>query len=492
MKDFVNKIKSWSSLKQNNEVKRILNNLIDDFFNSKWSVYLILFTSSLIVLPNIGRESFWLDEIFSATATLKVSSLYLMFTQYISKDGNPPLYYILLFFWEKIVGSSDIGIRLLSYIFTLLGFILSYLLLKKYFTTRIAVLFLLLSSFSPSILFFAQEARMYALLYALACLASIVFFVFIIRIRNNQKIEGKLILYYFFIGSFICYTHHFGSLLIFSISVVTIVYSLLLKRFSSTLQIFIVSFFIGIIGISWIVFQFYYVNMGNHIKTLSWHNNNIIGIILNFSTLLALNKYGVASLLILLLPFFLKFNSFLLVIKKYSILLLPFIVLFLLAYVISLKIFIISERYLIVVVPLILLFLSLIFNEFYSKKKQYVFLYLIGLMILSSYYNFTYQKQNWRDASKYIENNVNSSNCVVPIRALSDGSFDRSMFVSYYLGSKYSYSSNGPIIQNNCDVIYIDGHTNKEEIRKTLIKYDISIPVEILNFNKVFIVVKKR
>ena len=472
--------------------KNWLDNLIDSSFNSKRSFCVVLFITSLIVLPNIGRESLWLDEIFSAVAAVKTSSLFLMFSEHISRDGSPPLYYILLFYWSKIVGSSDIAIRLLSYIFTLFGFIFSYLLLIKYFTRRIAIIFLSLSAFTPGVLYYAQEARMYALLYALACFVSIIFFIFIIRIRDNQKIEKMLIVYYFFAGVLICYTHHFGSLLIFSLSSVAIIYSLLLKRTTSTITIFSISFLIGIIAILWLLFQFYYVNFGNHIQDVSWVKNNIIGIILNFSTLLALNKYGVIVLIFLFIPFLMTLPNFSRSVKKYTIILLPVLWLFLTAYLISLKTFSISYRYLIVTIPQILLFLSFTFNELYDDKKQYILSYLMGLLIISSCRNYTYEKQNWRDASKYIESNFNLSNCEVPIKASSESSFDRLTFVSYYLGTKYSYSSNGPKIQSNCDLIYIDGHTNQEGIRKTLENYNVSTPYKILNFNKVYVVVKKR
>lgn len=469
-----------------------LESFIDYFFNSKWSIYLILIITALIVLPNIGRESLWLDEIFSATATLKTASLNLMFSEYISRDGSPPLYYLLLFYWGRIIGASDVEIRLLSYVITLLGFILSYLLLIKYFTRRIAILFLSLSAFTPGVLYFAQEARMYALLYALACLASILFFIFIIKIRDNQIIERKLIIYYFFVGVLASYTHHFGSLIIFSLSSVTIIYSLFLKRNTIAKSIFIVSFFIGLLGIIWLFFQFYYVNMGKHVQHISWDKNNIKSIILNFATLFASNKFGVGILLILLAPFLIKFYSFLRLTKVYIIILLPVLLLFLTAYFISLKTFTISERYLIVTIPLILLFIAFIFNELFINRKRYILFYLIGLLMISTYKNYTYKKQNWRDASKYIENKINSSYCKVPIKSLTEGSFDRLAFVSYYLGSKYTYSSNGPEIQENCDLIYIDGHTNEEGIRRTLVNYNILIPYEIINFNKVYVVIKKQ
>lgn len=472
------------------------NNMLDDFiiylFNSKRSVYVILIITALIVLPNISRESLWLDEIFSATVTLRTSSLDLMFTKYISRDGNPPLYYLILFVWGRVFGVGDFEIRMLSYVITLLGLIVSYLLLIKYFNKRFAILFLALSAFTPGVLYYAQEARMYALLYVLANLASIIFLIFIIRIRDNKEIEKKLIVYYFFVGVLICYTHHFGSLIFISLSLVTILYSLVLKRKIVTITVFIVSFFVGILGISWLFFQFYYMSMGNHIHEISWARNNIKSIVMNFATLFALNKFGIVTLVVLLIPFLTNFFLFLNLVKKYVIILFPVLLLIIIAYLISLKIFAISERYLIVSLPLILLFISFIFNELFDDKKKYILLYMIGLLIISIYKNYTYKKQNWRDASRYIENKINSSNCKIPIKSSLDGSFDRSMFVSYYLEPKYVCSPNGPEVQDSCDLIYIDGHTNEEEIKRTLAKYNVIIPYEIINFNKVYVVIKKR
>ncbi|RTY72848.1 hypothetical protein [Flavobacterium sp. LS1R10] len=303
-----------------------------------------------------------------------------------------------------------------------------------------------------------------------------------------------LLIYYFLVGVLICYTHHFGSLIIFLLSFVTIIYSLVLKKNRSAITILVVSIFIGILGMIWLIFQFYFVDMGNHIKQISWDRNNLKNIIFNFSTIFAVNKFGVAALLILLAPILRNFNYFLILVKKYSIILLPVLLLFLTSYLISIMIFTISERYLIVTVPLILLFISFIFNELFDNNKIFVFLYIIGLLILSVFGNYTYKKQNWRDASKYIQNKIYfSPNSKVPIKSLLDGSFDRLMFVSYYfMESKYVYSPDGPKIQDNCDLIYVDGHTNEEEIKRTLVEYNINIPYEILNFNKVFVVIKKR
>ncbi|MCF8321915.1 MAG: glycosyltransferase family 39 protein [Flavobacterium sp.] len=465
-------------------------NFIDNIFNSKWSFYIILIINAIIVISNLGRESLGLDEIFSATACFKSTSIEMMFSKYISVDGNPPLHYVLLYYWGRVFGSGDFQIRMLSYIISLIGFVFSYFLLKKYFTRRIAIIFLFLSAFTPGVMYYAQEARMYALLYTLSCLASILYLIFIDRIVNNQKIEKKLFIYYSFIGVFICYTHHFGSLLIFSIALVSIIYSFMLKRYKTAEILFINSLLIGLIGIVWILFQFYFVNMGNHIQEISWNRTNLIGLLLNFSTLLAVNKYGVVLLFILLIPFFTNFSSSLNLIIKNIIILIPVFLLLFCAYCIGLKIFEIGERYLIVIIPLLLLFISKLFDVLYQNNKRNILIYLLGLLIISTYKNFTYKKQNWRDASNYIKNIPNIKNSKVPIQSFSDGSFDKQLFVSYYLGNKYNYIHSGPLIQKNCDLIYINGHTNEINIKNALAKYKIPMPYKILNFNKVFVVIK--
>lgn len=74
------------------------NEWIDAIFESKWSMFFIVVITGIIVLPNIARESLWVDEIFSALASLKISSVHAMFTEYIFKDVHPPLYQIILYY----------------------------------------------------------------------------------------------------------------------------------------------------------------------------------------------------------------------------------------------------------------------------------------------------------------------------------------------------------------------------------------------------------
>ena len=300
-----------------------------------------------------------------------------------------------------------------------------------------------------------------------------------------------MIIQFFIIGVLLCYTHYFGSLLIFLLSLVAIIYSFNLKRINSTITLVFVSLSIGLVGCIWILFQLFYLNIGDHFQNFSWGRNSIINIVIGFSNLLSLYKLGIVVLLLLLIPFLIKISHFLDAIKRFIIMLIPVFLLFLASYLLGLMVIKIYARYLIVTIPLILLFTSFIFTELYSIRKGYVLVYIIGLLTISVYVNYTYERQDWRGMSKYIVNNFDSTNCKLPIRAKSDGSFSRLMFVSYYLGSGYTYSADGPEIQSNCDLIYVDGHTNEKEIHRTLAEYNISVPYDILSFNKVYVVVKK-
>src|SRR3989338_2106033 len=80
-------------------------------------------------------QSVWRDEAFSYFMA-KPNLLKIIATT--AQDFNPPLYYLLLHLWMYMAGHSDIGLRLLSFIF----------------------LFYLLN---PMLLYYAFEMRMYSL-----------------------------------------------------------------------------------------------------------------------------------------------------------------------------------------------------------------------------------------------------------------------------------------------------------------------------------------
>lgn len=468
------------------------NQWIDTFFTSKWSIYLIFLITSLIVLPNLARESLWFDEIFSANVSLKVSSLHEMFTQYIFKDVHPPLYPILLYYWSDIIGSSDFSIRLLGYLSILISFSFSYFLLNKYFTRKIAIIFIAISAFTPGILYYAEEARSYALLYGLANVLSILFIIFMLKIKQNKIIHKNLLIAYLIVGILVCYTHFFGYILIFSLSMILLGYSIFLHRKRTIFQLFIISLFIAIFGLVWLFILFYYGDIGDKTNGHFWIKNNYFSLVSGVSGILfgSIKAIAIEAILIILiiLPFHIFFNS----LKKHSFILLPIFLILAISILVSLHTPITTTRNLIIIIPLILLFITFLIDDSYDKKKILISLYLVVLLISSVWKNFTYEKQDWKGASEYIEKNFDNARCQIPISSRIDKSTSQNflMYPSYYLGTKFSYSANGPELQNSCNLIYFDGHTNKERINKLLSEKKITVPYKILDFNGVYVVIK--
>jgi hypothetical protein len=79
-------------------------------------------------------------------------------------DTSPPLYYLLLYFWTLILGTSDIALRLFSIFWALACFPLMVSIARRAGGTRAVLPACVLFAFSPLGLYFSGEGRMYSLL----------------------------------------------------------------------------------------------------------------------------------------------------------------------------------------------------------------------------------------------------------------------------------------------------------------------------------------
>lgn len=115
---------------------------------------------------HLGTESLWLDE----TASVSIASRPLV-KVLAGELTNPPLYYLLLHFWITIFGAAEATIRWLSVWPSVGAVLLTYLLGRRLYDHRIATLAAGLMAISPYQIYYAQEARAFALLLFL-CLSS--------------------------------------------------------------------------------------------------------------------------------------------------------------------------------------------------------------------------------------------------------------------------------------------------------------------------------
>jgi uncharacterized membrane protein len=101
-----------------------------------------------------------MDEAISATAA-RDFSFYGIVSNFIRSDTHPPLYYLLLKLWASMFGYSEISLRMLSVVFGVLTILVVYKLTIR-FGQRAAYYSALLACFSPLLVYYSQEARMYA------------------------------------------------------------------------------------------------------------------------------------------------------------------------------------------------------------------------------------------------------------------------------------------------------------------------------------------
>ena len=152
------------------------------------------------------NQSLWLDEAVQVWASSSFSIRELL-VKYMPGDFNPPLYHILLHFWVKIFGTSELGVRSLSLVLSLGSILIFVLLLKqlRVASYELRVLTLLLVT-SPLHIYYSQENRMYMLACFAVLLAVWRFLVFL----ENPSWKNSL---YFGLSLVIMGFSHFMTLL---------------------------------------------------------------------------------------------------------------------------------------------------------------------------------------------------------------------------------------------------------------------------------------
>ncbi len=146
----------------------------------------------LIRLYRLGYHDFWYDEI----ATINYARCPWW-------TWNAPLYWVLLHFWIKIFGISEISLRFPSLVFNFSSTILIFLLGARLFSKRTGLLAALLMGLSPFHLWYAQEARDYSMVLFFGTLSSLL----LVEAFKESKI--RLWLFYVAASLLGLYTNYF-------------------------------------------------------------------------------------------------------------------------------------------------------------------------------------------------------------------------------------------------------------------------------------------
>lgn len=224
---------------------------------SSQTLFWICFAIGLILrLYTLITRSFWFDEsITYYFANLPIKSL----LEASAGDNNPPLYYLLIHFLQKLSASEYI-VRLPSTIFGIITIFASIKLSKK-LALKDSYFVASLLSLSPLAIYLSAEARLHSLATMLVVLLSISFF----NVFKNLSPKNSLIL--IIVATISFYTQYYLVLLVAPFFL--IITTKFKKRFSHWLEIFLLP--ILLLG-PWVLFS------GTFQHNPCWCPNTIISL----------------------------------------------------------------------------------------------------------------------------------------------------------------------------------------------------------------------
>ena len=154
----------------------------------------------------LNAKSLWLDEAISAN--LAAGTLWSHIGQFARTEAHMLLYFLMLHWWSRVAGSSELSLRLPSAIFAVATVPLIYALGAELCDRRVGLMAALLLSVNVTCIQYAQEARGYAMVMMLVELSSL-FFIKSIKQSSLAGARG-----YVAAGTLATYAHLFGILIL--------------------------------------------------------------------------------------------------------------------------------------------------------------------------------------------------------------------------------------------------------------------------------------
>jgi mannosyltransferase len=151
----------------------------------------------------ITKYTIWFDEAFSAYI---IKYNFIEIARYTATDVHPPLFYWILKIWSSVFGQTDIGLRSMSVVFGAVAVLFGFLLVRRQFGRKAALISVFILVISPLFVRYSQEARMYTLATAIVLSATFV------MLKAAETKSRKLWVLYGVLVSAGMWTHYFTIL----------------------------------------------------------------------------------------------------------------------------------------------------------------------------------------------------------------------------------------------------------------------------------------
>jgi mannosyltransferase len=171
-----------------------------------WLVCGLMVLAAAIRIVVINTQSYWTDEALTAfEASLRFGS---MVNVVLHVETTPPLYFVLIWAWGHIFGTTAIALRSVSVLAGIAVVPIAYLCGRDLASRRAGVLAAAFVTVNPFLIWYSQEARAYMLLVALSG-ASFLWFV-----RALQEPSRRALTWWAVYSSLALMTHFFAAFLV--------------------------------------------------------------------------------------------------------------------------------------------------------------------------------------------------------------------------------------------------------------------------------------
>jgi mannosyltransferase len=166
----------------------------------------VIVLAAALRFPTLNLQSYWDDEGY--TVGLLRMTLDGMLTAIPKSESTPPPYYVIAWFWTHAFGNSEWGLRSLSAIFGVALVPVVYGIARDLSSRRAGLIAALLVAVNPLLIWYSQEARVYALL---ALVGGFSFFAFIRALNVGGT---RLIFIWCVVSALALCTHYFSVFLV--------------------------------------------------------------------------------------------------------------------------------------------------------------------------------------------------------------------------------------------------------------------------------------
>ena len=132
----------------------------------RWMLLGLITLAAMIRIVIINNQSFWADEALTAyEARLPFGA---MVNTVLHVETTPPLYFVLIWLWAKLFGTSEIALRSISAIAGVVLVPITYAAARELVSRWAGLLAAALVAVNPFMVWYSQEARSYMLVATLA------------------------------------------------------------------------------------------------------------------------------------------------------------------------------------------------------------------------------------------------------------------------------------------------------------------------------------